>query len=368
MKKPTRIVLVVVVLAAIAAAAVYAFTRGKGDGKDGGPKMVEVTRGTIVDKALATGQVVPEQEIQVKSQISGTITKAYVDVGDRIEKGQPLFDITPDPTPMEVAEAERRLQLAQVAYEKAATDARRDRSLSASGIVAQNQLDVSGKAEEQSRIELEMARERLQLTRDGKLARSRGGVDSTIRAPASGTVLERLVNPGDPVVPLTSYQAGTALMAVADMSKLIFKGTVDEIDVGKLKLGLPVRLQIGALPSSKVEGRLTNIAPKAKTSEGATLFDVEAEIAAGPDTTLRAGYSSTADIVIAEKTGVLLLPERVVSFEGEKAFVQVPAAKPDAKPERREIQVGLSDGLNVEVLSGLTEGQKVLEPEPKTIE
>ena len=368
MSKPARTVVALLAVAAVGGG-IFFFTR-RGEAKDGGVKLVEVVRGTIVDKALATGQIVPEQEIQVKSQISGTVTRAYVDVGDTVTQGQPLFDITPDPTPLEIAEAERRVQLAQVSYEKARNDAARDEALSKSGIVPQNQVDVTGKAFEQMRIELELAREKLQLLRSGKLKRAagRGGVDSTIRAPASGTVLERQVNPGDAVVPLTSYQAGTPLMTLADMGDLFFKGTVDEIDVGKMELGLPVRLQIGALPSATIEGQLTSIAPKAKEVEGATLFDVEARITASGGTTLRAGYSATADVVIQEKQGVLLIPERLVAFEGEKAFVEVPGKTPEAEPVRREIKVGLSDGLNVEVLSGLAEKEKIVERPPREIE
>ena len=175
-------------------------------------------------------------------------------------------------------------------------------------------------------------------------------------------------DPGDSVVPLTSYQAGTPLMTLADMGDLFFKGTVDEIDVGKMALGLPVRLQIGALPNATIEGELTNIAPKAKEVEGATLFDVEARITSSGDTTLRAGYSATADVVIQEKENVLLVPERLVSFEGDKAFVEVPGKTPETEPVRTEIKVGLSDGLNVEVLEGLSEGQKVVERPPREIE
>jgi HlyD family secretion protein len=155
-------------------------------------------------------------------------------------------------------------------------------------------------------------------------------------------VLKRHVNPGDPVVPLTSYQAGTPLMTMADMGTLMFKGTVDEIDVGKLKEGLPVRIKIGALPDATVTGRLTRIAPKATEKEGTTLFDVEAAIENPGGVTLRAGYSANADVVIQEKSNVLLLPERLVTFEKEKAFVEVPGSTPEAQPAKKEIKTGLS--------------------------
>jgi len=192
-------------------------------------------------------------------------------------------------------------------------------------------------------------------------------MESVVRAPAAGTLLERLVNPGDPVVPLTSYQAGTDLASIADMGELIFKGTVDEIDVGKLALGLPARLRVGALPDKTVTGKLTRIAPQATEKDNAKLFEVEIELDPGQDVVLRAGYSANADLVIKEKTDIVLIPERVIQFEdgGKKAFVEVPGASPKAPPTKVEIATGLSDGLNCEVVSGLKKGDTVLQRPPK---
>jgi HlyD family secretion protein len=192
-------------------------------------------------------------------------------------------------------------------------------------------------------------------------------VESIIRAPISGTVLELLVNEGDPVVPLTSYQAGTALTSLADMSTLVFKGTVDEIDVGKLKEGMPAHIKVGALPDSKVEGKVYLIAPKSKTAEGATLFDVEIELLPGKDVVLRAGYSANADIAVREKADVLQIPERLVTFTDGKASVEVPGPG-DSEPVKKPIKVGLSDGMIVEVADGLHEKDLVVERPPKKIE
>jgi HlyD family secretion protein len=341
------------------------------DAKQEGLKTVEIARGTILDKALAVGKVVPDQEIQVKSQISGIVARTFVEVGDRVEVGQSLFAITPDPTPLELADAERNVELAQVAYDRAAQELERYRSLWTGGILAKDQFDSRQKDFEHARIGLEQAKDRMALLKEGRLERRAGsrGVDSIIRASAAGTVLERKVNPGDPVVPLTTFQEGTVLMTLADMKTLEFQGTVDEIDVGKLEVGLPVRIQIGALPGSEVHGVLTRIAPKAREKEGATVFDVEVAIdVERSPVTLRAGYSANADVIVQEKTEVLLVPERVVTLEEGKAFVELPAPTPEAEPERREIQVGLSDGLNMEVVAGLAEGDKVVQRPPKKIE
>jgi HlyD family secretion protein len=352
-----------------AALGLFLWTRNA-SAKEEGLKTVEIARGTIVDKALAVGQIVPDQEIQVKSQISGIVNQAFVEVGDRVEVGTPLFSITPDPTPLELAEAERAVELSQVAYDRAQQELERYHSLWSGGITAKEQFDSRQKDFEHARIGLEQSKDKLALLKEGRIQRRTGAsVDSVIRASAAGTVLERKVNPGDPVVPLTTFQEGTVLMSLADMKTLEFKGTVDEIDVGKLAEGLPVRIQIGALPGSAVPGSLTRIAPKAREKEGATVFDVEVAIdtAASP-VVLRAGYSANADVIVQEKSDVLLVPERVVTLDGGKAFVEVPGPTPESEPEKKEIQVGLSDGLNLEVVAGLAEGDKVVQRPPKKIE
>jgi HlyD family secretion protein len=365
MKKLLKIVLVLLILGGAAFGIVRATQQG--DGEDGGLTMVAVERGTIVDKALATGQIVPEEEISVKSQISGIVKKCFVKVGDSVRAGQPLVTIIPDPTPLELTEGERNVELAQVAHNKARADYERDQRVFEAGLSAREELDASKEAFEQTRIQLVLSRERLELLREGKITKPKGGVDSIIRAPASGTILERLVDPGDPVVPLTTFQAGTSMMTIANMELLIFKGTVDEIDVGKLVEGLPVRIEIGALPSANVTGSLRMIAPKAKEDEGSTLFDVEVEIAERGDAVLRAGYSANANIIIQEKNEVLILPERLLIFEDDKTFVEIAAVDPEAEPERREVQIGLSDGINVEIVEGLGDEEEVVERPPREI-
>jgi HlyD family secretion protein len=181
-------------------------------------------------------------------------------------------------------------------------------------------------------------------------------------------VLELLVNEGDPVVPLTSYQAGTALTNLADMKTLVFKGTVDEIDVGKLHEGMPAAIKIGALPDAKVDGKIYKISPKSKTAEGATLFDVEIELLPAKDVVLRAGYSANAEIAVREKYDVLTIPERLVTFQDGKASVELPGKGEKDPPVKKEIKTGLSDGMTVEVAEGLAEKDLVIERPPKKIE
>src|SRR5947199_4226522 len=236
-----------------------------------------------------------------------------------------------------------------------------------SGVLPKSDVDGKKEAYELASVALNKAQQDRELTRRGRLTQS--STESIIRAPAAGTVLTRAVNPGDPIVPLTSYQPGTEMATVADMRDLIFKGTVDEIDVGKLSVGMPTRIKVGALPTDIVTGRVSRIAPQAQQKEGATLFDVEIELAPGQKIVLRAGYSANADVIIREKKDVLTIPERLVTFEdgGKKATVEIPNADPKAQPKKLDVKTGISDGLNVEIVSGLKQGDKVVERPPKEI-
>ena len=336
---------------------------------DGGLKQVEITKGKITEKAVAIGKIEPRIKFKVKSKISGIVKRTYFDVGDAVQAGDVLFDIVPDPTPVELSEAQRAVEMAQAAYDRAEADYARATELSVAGVLAKGDLDMRKESFEHARISLAQAQDSLELVKKGKVTRLGSRMESVVRAPAGGTLLERLVNPGDPVVPLTSYQAGTDLASIADMRELIFRGTVDEIDVGKLKEGLPARLKIGALPDKEVLGKLTRIAPQAIEKDNAKLFEVEIELDPKQDVVLRSGYSANVDLVIREKGDVTLVPERLVTFEdgGKKAFVEVPADKPGAEPRKVEIATGLSDGLNLEVVSGLEAGAKVIERPPREI-
>ena len=208
------------------------------------------------------------------------------------------------------------------------------------------------------------ARERLQLLQSGRIRDS--NVESMVRAPIGGYILERTVEPGDPVVPLTSYQEGTVLMTMADMGSLVFRGTVDEIDVARLREGMTVQVKIGAMPDATVTGRVARISLKAQKVENATSFPVEITLEETGGQTLRAGLSANAEVIIDERKDVLVIPERLVTFEDGGAWVTV--RRSDGTGEKRTIRTGLSDAIQVEVLEGLSEGEQVLEKPVQTID
>lgn len=332
---------------------------------------VTVTRGDIVDRALAVGTIEPRVEISVKSQVAGVVRRLFADAGDYVEAGTPLLEIQPNPTPQELIDAERRIELRQLEVDNLRREFERQQQLFERRLISEQEYERARRAYEEARLQLQAAREQLALLREGRVQTESGRFETVVRAPISGYVLEKMIEVGDPVVPLTSYQEGTVLMTMADMNDLVFRGTVDEIDVGRLQEGMTAQIKIGALPQAQVTGRLSKIWLKAKKEENATVFPVEIEIVEAvmrdprdPEApprplVLRAGYSANAEIIIEKRENVLLIPERVVTYSGDTARVMV--VHPDGTTEERIIQTGLSDALHVEVVSGLEEGMKVQE-------
>jgi len=367
MIKVVKILLAFILLAAVVVGA-YAWVQNKRSAQPA-YTLVEVTRGNITEKAVAVGQITPRLKFEIKSKVSGIVRKCPIEVGDQVHTGDPIFEISPDPTPAELLEAERQLKAAQSSFDRAKVDLDRSQELMDKGLESHDTLDKKRETFDLARIESSSAKDRMQLIQEGRVSGRGVKMETVIRSPAAGILLERLVNPGDSVVPLTSYQAGTKLATIADMSDLIFKGTVDEIDVGKLHSGLPVHLKVGALPDKPVTGRLSRIAPQATEKDNAKLFEIEIELDAHDGVLLRAGYSANADVVIREKQDVLIVPERLVTFDKKesKSYVEVPGDTPEAEPKKINVEVGLSDGLNIEVVSGLKQGDKVVQRPPREI-
>jgi HlyD family secretion protein len=338
---------------------------GRSNNQESKYKTVAVARSTIVDKALAVGEIVPRQEVQVKSRISGIVKQLHAEVGDHVNAGDPLLVISPNPTPLEYAEARRSVDLAVVDLDNARKVLARYEGLYAKHLISAAEYEIHQTELAQAELHHTLALEKLELLQKGVTAD--GTAENTIRSPIDGTILERLVSEGDPVVPLTTYQAGTALLTMAPMSALIFKGTVDEIDVGKLSAGMAVEIKVGALPQAKVHGSLTRISPKARKQDNATLFDLEIAILDAEGVTLRAGYSANAEIEIKRKDSVLVVPERLVQFQGDTARVEV-LDSVTQQVAFRTLKTGLSDGLQIEVSEGLALGEQVVERPPKEIE
>jgi HlyD family secretion protein len=349
----------------LAGAAILFFGTSKSSTDEQLPR-VKVKTGTIVDKALAVGTIEPEIEIAVKSKVSGVVKRLFVDVGQFIKAGQPLLEVRPDPTPLELADAKRQVQLAQVDVDNLKKDRSRQEIMIKNKLISDKEYEDFQRLFDGAELRLKMANEHVALMESGKVTIGDTEIESIVKAPIDGFVLNRAIEVGDQVTPQTSYMEGTVLMKMANMERLLFKGTVDEIDVGKMKEGMEVEIKVGALPTDTVRGFLRKIWLKAQKKDNATVFPIEILIPGARNSTLRAGYSANANIIIQKKNNVLTIPERVVTFRNDSSFVKVPTAP--GKDEEKLIKTGLSDAISIEVVSGLKEGDEVVEKPVKKID
>jgi len=361
-RKLTGIIIVLVLVFAI----IFFGFRGNSGSDNSGIRLVEVERGDIIDKAIAIGEIEPDKEVAVKSHIAGVVSKLFVDENDLVKVGDPLFEVAPRSTPAQIANAELALRESKVVYNNAKNEFERKQGLHSKKLLSQSDYDNAKKDVDMARLDVQRKTEALSLLKVGNTKSTGGNIESVIRAPASGTVLAIYSEEGDPVEPMTSYQPGTAILLLADMQTLIFRGTVDEIDVGKLHEEMDVTLKVGALSADTVLGRLLKISSKARKQDQTTVFDVEIEITKVGINILRAGYSATAEIIINEKHDVLTLPERLVTFKSDSTFVDVQDSLGDISTI--PIEIGLSDGISIEIISGLEEGQNIVEYPPREIE
>ncbi|MEX0660450.1 MAG: efflux RND transporter periplasmic adaptor subunit [Balneolaceae bacterium] len=343
----------------------YSYSQSNSETENSDPT-VTVEMGTIVEKALAIGTIEPETEIEVKSIFPGVVETIFAEEGQFVRKGDPLIEVRPDPTPLELAEAKRNLERILIEKENLQKDLGRIQEMKNRELISDREYEQALEEVDDVTVREQISRERLELLESGRITIGDTTIESIIRAPIDGYILERMVDIGDPIVPLTSYQAGTPLMNLAQMENLLFKGTVDEIDVGKVEIGLPVEIKIGALPGVIVHGEVSKISLKAREDDNATVFPIEIMITDASDATLRAGYSANADIIINRRMDVPTIPERLVDFNDGIATVEIPGSEPGQR-EKIKVELGLSDAINIEVISGLDVGDNVLEPVPQSL-
>ena len=365
MKRKSKKWIIWVVVLAVAILVVVAVVLLKSNKKEDGRKTVKAEYGDIVDKALAVGSIEPVNEIDVKSKVSGVVGKLFADVGDFVNIGDPLLEVKPDPTPLELAGATRDVEMASIQLESLAREVERKKQLNQKGLLPDQDLELLVQSYDEAKLRHQMTQERLDLMETGKVRIAETNIETVVKSPLTGFILEKSVTLGDPVVPLTSYQPGTPLMRMANMNDLIFKGTVDEIDVGKINETMTCELVIGALPGKNITGHVELISLKAKKEDNTTVFPIEIRIDESDGAVLRAGFSANAHIIIAKRDSVLTIPERVVTFRSDSAFVEIPIGEKGS--EERYIKTGLSDAIKIEVLEGLKEGEEVLEKKVQEI-
>jgi HlyD family secretion protein len=309
---------------------------------------------TIVKKAVATGKVIPRREIEVKAQVSGVVEKLYVEAGQVVKKGQVLARISLRPNMLNVSQAESQLQSAKLNLANQASELERNRKLVQQGVISQSQFDQLKTTYEVQKEAVTSAENALLLLRTGA---TKGMVSNMIPATIDGTILDLPNKEGAFIMESSTFQSGTSLATLADMNDMIFEGLVDESEVGKLKQGMELVLSVGALQGKPFKATLEYIAPKGVTDQGTIKFTIRAAVTLDKDLYLRSNYSANADIVLDRRENVLAINEGNLLLENGKTFVEVQTS-PQVF-EKREIQTGLSDGINIEVVSGLKAEDKI---------
>jgi HlyD family secretion protein len=311
---------------------------------------------TIVKKTVATGKVIPRREIEVKSQVSGVVDKLYVTAGQTVKKGAVIARISLRPNMLNVNQAEAQLLSARTSLQKQAADLERYKKLREQRLISDldfNQYSTDYKLQQEA---VQAAEDTLLLLRTGQ-TRNASNVSNMIPATMDGTVLDVPYKEGAFILETSTFQAGTTIATLADMNDMIFEGLVDESEVGKLRSGMELVLNIGALEGKPFKATLEYISPKGVTDQGAIKFTIRAAVTLDKELFLRSNYSANADIVLDKREDVLGINEKNLIIEDKKTFVEVETAPQTF--EKREIQTGLSDGINIEVVSGLTAEEKI---------
>ncbi len=313
-------------------------------------KVEKLTRNNVVKKTVANGKIVPRKEILIKPVVSGIIAELYVEAGDVVKRDQQLAKIKIVPDMLSLSNAENRVRNAEIAQQNARLNHDRNKPLADKGVISAAEMQGFDIALKNADQEVAAAKEALQVVRDG-ISRSSAG-NTIVRSTIDGMVLDVPVKEGNSVIERNNFNEGTTIAAIADMNDLIFQGKVDESEVGKVKLGMPVVLTVGAIENAKWDADLEYIAPKGVEENGAIQFEIRAAVNVKEGQTLRSGYSANADIVLEQRDSVYTVPESIVEFSdaGDSAFVQV---RNGGDWKKTYIKTGLSDGINLEVLEGI---------------
>lgn len=313
---------------------------------------------------VVTGKIEPRNEVNVKPQISGIITEILKEAGETVQEGEVIAKVKVIPDMGSLSAAQSRLRLAEINRKQAQTDYDREKTLFDKGLVAADEYDKIAQALRQAREEVDAAQDNLEVVRDG-VSKSNASASSTlIRSTITGLILDIPVKVGNSVILANTFNDGTTIATVANMNDLIFRGNIDETEVGRLSTGMTMKITIGALQDLKFDARLEYIAPKATDQNGANQFEIKAAVNLPSNATnIRSGYSANAEIVLAEAKNVLAVQESAVEFDGDDTYVYVIKGEGDKQTyERRKVQTGISDGINIEIRSGVKPNERIRGP------
>lgn len=315
----------------------------------------------IEKKTVATGKLIPEDEIEIKPQISGIIQKMYKEEGDKVKSGDLIAMIKVVPNEQALNQARGRVRNAELALNNSQIEYNRNKTLFDKGVISSQDFNTLQLQYDQAQQEIENAKADYQIIREGSAGGS-SSANTNIRATVDGTILEIPVEEGDQVIESNNFNDGTTIATIADLGKMIFEGKVDEGEVAKLEVGTPLKISLGAVEGKELDAILRFIAPKGIEETGAVQFKIEGNVEVNDNIFIRAGYSANASLVLEKKDSILVIPEALLQFDKktDKPYVEIAAgAVEDQKFLRKEVEIGISDGVNVEIVSGLTESDKV---------
>lgn len=366
MKKFLKIALLVIV--ALLFIWTFFFLYRKSQPKETIYETVRAERADLEQVTVATGKIEPRDEIQIKPQISGIIAEIYKEAGQKVNAGEIIAKVKVIPDMSSLNSAQSRVRLAEISLKQAKTDFDRMQNLYDQKLVSAEDYEKSEVSLKQAEEEKQAADDNLEIVKDG-ISKSNASLSSTfIRSTITGLILDVPVKVGNSVIMSNTFNDGTTIATVADMSDLIFKGKIDETEVGRIHEGMPVKITLGALQDVSMDARLEYISPKGVEENGANQFEIKAAISAPDSITIRSGYSANASIVLKEAKNVVAIPESVLEFSGDSSFVYVLAdTVPTQKFDRRQVTLGMSDGIKMEIKEGVAEGD-VLRGAIKSVE
>jgi HlyD family secretion protein len=311
----------------------------------------------IIKKTVATGSVIPRKEIEIKPQVSGIVEKIFIVAGQKIKNGDVIARVKIIPDMVNLNNAESRVNRAKLTLEDARIDFDRQTTLFGKQVTSKEEFQKAKLTFNSAKEEAEAAENNLELIRKGVTKNSATTTNTLIRSTIEGMVLDVPVKEGFSVIQANTFNAGTTIGIIADMNDMIFQGKVDETEVGKIKEGMNIELTIGAIATEKFNAVLKYIAPKGLIDNGAIQFDIKADVKLNENQFIRSGYSANANIVLEKRDSVLSIPEGLLKFEKDTAYVEIETTP--QKFEKRLVKTGISDGINMEIISGLSKSDRL---------
>jgi len=357
MKKIMRIVMLVLLAGAVVWTFWFLWQKSRPKVKNYNIEVV--AKGNVEKRTVATGKVEPRNEILIKPQMSGIISVVYKEAGDKVKAGDVIAKIKVIPDMLSLNSAESRLSRAEISYEQTRKNYNRDKQLQASKVISKEEFEKSELQFHNDKEELKAAKDNLSLLRDGITSNKSGYSNTLVRSTVTGTILDIPVKVGNSVIQSNNFNDGTTIATVANMNDMLFVGKLDETEVGRIKVGMPMDITIGALQDHKLIATLEYVSPKGIEENGAIMFEMKAATKVPSDVFVRAGYSANAEIILTKQVNVLTIPESCIEFAGDTAFVYLLTAKDPQTFKKKQVKIGLSDGIKIEVKSGLKAKDKI---------